>query len=96
MNQLLWLLKWVLRVAIFFVLLAFALNNEHDVTVNLVFGHELTLPLVLVVLCAFTIGLIAGVVAMMPRWYKQRRAASKARRSLASTIQDQEPRIHES
>jgi uncharacterized integral membrane protein len=80
MNQLTWLLKWILRAAIFFTLLAFALNNQQDVTVHFFFGHEWTAPLVLVVLAAFTLGLAAGVLAMLPRWLKQRRAARRARR----------------
>ena len=80
MKQLTWLLKWILRAAIFFTLLAFALNNQQDVTVHFFFGHEWTAPLVLVVLAAFTLGLAAGVLAMLPRWLKQRRAARRARR----------------
>lgn len=80
MKQLTWLLKWTLRAAIFFVLLAFALNNQHTVTVQFVFGHDWTAPLVLVVLAAFALGLAAGVLAMLPRWFKQRRAARQVRR----------------
>lgn len=80
MNQLTWLLKWILRAAIFFALLAFALNNQQAVTVHLLFGHAWTAPLVLVVLAAFALGLMAGVLAMLPRWFKQRRAARRARR----------------
>jgi putative membrane protein len=80
MNQLTWLLKWILRAAIFFALLAFALNNQQAVTVNLFFGHDWTAPMVLVVLAAFALGLSAGVLAMLPRWFKQRRAARQARR----------------
>ncbi|GAB3501941.1 hypothetical protein GCM10027399_29720 [Curvibacter fontanus] len=80
MKQLTWLLKWILRAAIFFALLAFALNNQQDVSVHLFFGHEWTAPLVLVLLAAFALGLTAGVLAMLPRWLKQRRAARRARR----------------
>lgn len=80
MKQLTWLLKWILRAAIFFALLAFALNNQHVVTVNFFFGHDWQAPLVLVVLAAFSIGLASGVLAMLPRWLKQRRAARQLRR----------------
>lgn len=80
MKQLTWLLKWILRAAIFFALLAFALNNQQNVTVNFFFGHDWTAPMVLVVLAAFTLGLASGVLAMLPRWLKQRRAARQARR----------------
>lgn len=80
MKQLTWLLKWILRAAIFFTLLAFALNNQQVVTVNFFFGRAWQASLVLVVLAAFALGLAAGVLAMLPRWLKQRRAARQARR----------------
>jgi len=84
MKQLIWLLKWILRAAIFFTLLAFAVNNQEDVTVHFFFGHEWTAPQVLVVLAAFALGLAAGVLGMLPRWWTQRRAARKARRQAAA------------
>lgn len=87
MNQLTWLLKWILRAAIFLALLAFALNNQQSVTLHLFFGHAWTAPMILVVLAAFALGLAAGVLAMLPRWLKQRRAARRARRR--STVDSQ-------
>ena len=87
MKQLTWLLKWILRAAIFFALLAFALNNQQPITVHIFFGLDWTAPLVLVLLAAFTLGLSAGVVAMLPRWFKQRRAARQARRQTAANSQ---------
>jgi lipopolysaccharide assembly protein A len=79
MKHLIWLLKWVLKAAIFFTLFAFALNNQQDVTMYFFFGTQWRAPVVLVVLAAFSIGLIAGVLAMVPRWWKQRKAADQAR-----------------
>jgi uncharacterized integral membrane protein len=79
MKHLMWLLKWILKAAIFFALFAFALNNQQDVTVHFFFGTEWRSPLVLVVLAAFAAGLAAGVLAMVPRWWKHRSAASRAR-----------------
>lgn len=87
MKNLMWLFKWILRAAIFFALFAFALNNRQDATVHLLFGTEWRAPLVLVVLAAFVAGLVAGVLAMVPRWLKQRREASRARRQAASDSQ---------
>ncbi len=78
MKQLMWLLKWILKAAIFFALFAFALNNQQDATVHFFFGTEWRAPLVLVVLIAFAAGLVAGVLAMVPRWWKHRKAASRA------------------
>ena len=76
MKQLVWLLKWTLKAAIFFTLFAFALNNQHDATVRFFFGQQWTAPLVLVVLSAFALGLVIGVLGMVPRWWQHRRAAA--------------------
>ncbi|MGE8396931.1 MAG: LapA family protein [Comamonas sp.] len=70
-------LLWLLKAAIFFTLFAFALNNQQDATVHFFFGTQWQAPLVLVVLTAFVGGLIAGVLVMVPRWWKQRSTAAK-------------------
>jgi putative membrane protein len=87
MNNLMWLLKWVLKAVIFFALFAFALNNQQDATVRFFFGTEWRAPQVLVVLAAFAAGLAVGVLAMVPRWWKQRSAAARAKQQLASDSQ---------
>lgn len=81
MKHIAWFFKWILKAAIFFTLFAFALNNQHDVTVRFFFGQQWTAPLVLVVLSAFALGLVIGVLGMVPRWWRHRRAAALARRS---------------
>lgn len=73
MNKLIWLLKWVLKAAIFFTLFAFALNNQQDTTVHFFFGNQWQAPQVLVVLTAFAAGVAVGVVGMVPWWWRQRR-----------------------
>ncbi len=72
MKHILWLLKWVLKAAIFFTLFAFALNNQQDATVHFFFGTQWRSPQVLVVLAAFTCGVVVGVLGMVPRWWKSR------------------------
>ena len=67
---------WLLKAAIFFTLFAFALNNQQVVSVNFFFGTLWQAPLVLVVLATFTAGVALGVLVMMPRWWKNRRAAA--------------------
>ena len=84
MKQLVWFFKWMLKAAIFFTLFAFALNNQHDATVRFFFGQQWTAPLVLVVLVAFALGLVIGVLGMVPRWWQHRRAAALARRRQAA------------
>ena len=75
MNAVTWLFKWILKVAIFFTLFAFALNNQGDVTLHFFFGQQWTAPMVLVVLGAFAAGLVVGILGMVPRWWRQRHKA---------------------
>lgn len=81
MKHLIWCLKWLLGAAVFFTLFAFALNNQQDAALHFFFGTQWRLPMVLIVLAAFAIGLGLGILAMVPRWWNQRTAAAKARRS---------------
>ncbi len=67
-------LLWLLKAAIFFTLFAFALNNQQDATVHFFFGTQWRAPMVLVVLAAFAIGIVVGVLGMVPRWWRQRSA----------------------
>lgn len=76
------LLKWLLKAGIFFTLFAFALNNQHDASLHLFFGRQWRSPMVLIVLAAFALGLVVGVMGMAPwRWRRNdmanRRPASK-------------------
>lgn len=70
-------LMWLLKAAIFFTLFAFALNNQQTVAVHFFFGTLWQAPLVLVVLAAFACGLALGVLVMIPRWWKTRKAAQR-------------------
>lgn len=68
-------LVWLLRAFLFFALFAFALNNQQVVTVHWFFGFVWNAPLVIVVLAALVAGLVFGVLAMTPSWWRQRRRA---------------------
>ncbi|MBS0450274.1 MAG: LapA family protein [Proteobacteria bacterium] len=70
-------LLWLLKAAIFFTLFAFALNNQHDATVNFFFGTYWRAPLVLVVLVAFAGGMVVGALGMLPGWWKHRSNAAR-------------------
>ena len=74
MTKLTRLLTWILKAAVFFALFAFALNNQQDATVHLLFGHQWRAPMTLVVLVAFGTGLIVGVLGMLPGWWSRRQA----------------------
>lgn len=66
-------LSWLFRAAVFFVLFAFALNNQHEAQLKWFFGFEFRAPMVLMVLVVFAAGAIFGVLAMTPTWWRQRR-----------------------
>ncbi|MCF8168002.1 MAG: LapA family protein [Rhodoferax sp.] len=93
MKHIAWLFKWTLKVAIFFTLFAFALNNQHDANVRFFFGQQWTAPLVLVVLSAFAAGLVIGVLGMLPRWWQQRRAAALARQEVGALNHSGSPSV---
>jgi lipopolysaccharide assembly protein A len=75
MKRLLRLLQWLLKAAVFFTLFAFALNNQQETRVNFFFGTFWSAPTVLVVLSAFSLGVVVGVLGMVPRWWRHRQAA---------------------
>ena len=78
MKNLMWLLQFILKAAIFFTLFAFALNNQHDAVVHFFFGTTWHAPLVLVMLTVFVMGVAVGVMGMVPRWWKHRHLARLA------------------
>ncbi len=75
-------LMWLLKAAIFFTLFAFALNNQSDVTLHLFFGMQWQAPLVLVLLLAAVLGLVLGVLLMLPLWWSARRQRNAAQRQI--------------
>lgn len=64
---------WLLNAAIFFVLFAFALNNQDPVTLRLFFGASWQAPLVLVLLLVLVLGVFLGVIVMVPLWLRARK-----------------------
>lgn len=70
-------LTWLWRAFLFFVLFAFALKNQHVVDVRGFFGYSWQAPMVFVMLGVFGLGCAAGVVAMVPSWWRHRRDARK-------------------
>ena len=79
-------LLWLLKAAIFFTLFAFALNNQQDATVHFFFGTQWRAPLVLIVLTAFSAGLIVGVLGLVPRWWRHRSAARRAQAAATPAV----------
>lgn len=85
MIQLWRLLRLALKVAIFFTLFAFALNNQHDATVHFFFGTSWRGSMVLIVLLAFSAGIAIGVLGMVPRWWRKQKAPAALKPSASDT-----------
>ncbi len=84
MKNPVWLLKWILKAAIFFTLFAFALNNQHEGSVHFYFGNQWRSPMVLIVLAAFAIGMVVGTLGMAPWWWKHHHASLREQTPAAS------------
>lgn len=69
---------WLLNAALFFVLFAFALNNQDSITLHLFFGRSWQAPLVLVLLLTLLVGVFLGVVVMLPLWLRAKRSRRQA------------------
>jgi putative membrane protein len=65
---------WLLNAAIFFVLFAFALNNQEPITLRLFFGAQWQAPLVLALLLTLLLGVVLGVIVMLPLWLRARKS----------------------
>ncbi len=95
MKQFLWLLQWTQKAAIFLMLFAFALNNQHDVTVHFFFGQQWLAPQVLVLLAVFVLGLTLGVLLMVPKWWREHRQVRRARANPSPAPETPKPKLSE-
>ena len=75
-------LLWVLKFALFVVVLTFAVKNTDLVTVRYYLGGEWQAPLVFVLLVAFCIGVMAGLGASLTQLFRQRRQIAALEREL--------------
>src|SRR5689334_8843784 len=78
------LLLWLVRLLVFFALFAFALNNQQEAQIHWFFGRVSSAPMVFIVLGAFALGCAVGVFAMVPSWWRQRRAGGRAPEAIDS------------
>jgi len=85
---------WLLKAALFILLLGFAVKNSDVVTLQYYLGYQWQAPLVLVILLFFALGAAVGVVASLGFLFRQRRELSALRKELrlkdqASSIRNQ-------
>jgi uncharacterized integral membrane protein len=65
------ILLWLLRALLFFVLFAFALNNQHEAVMKGFFGFEWRAPMVVLVLVSFAAGATLALAALAPRLWRR-------------------------
>jgi len=75
-------LNWILRAALFIVLLGFAVKNDQPVTLRYFFGYEWQSSLVIVLLIFFAAGAAVGVLAMFGTVLQQRREIAHLKRDI--------------
>ncbi|MGA9665888.1 MAG: LapA family protein [Gallionella sp.] len=75
-------LNWILRAALFIVLLGFAVKNDQPVTLRYFFGYEWQSSLVIVLLIFFAAGTAVGVISMLANVLGQRREIARLKRDL--------------
>ena len=78
MNVLLWLLRGIL----FVILLGLAIKNSGDVDLRFFFDAHWQTPLSLALLMALVIGVVLGLLALLPQLIRQRRSIAGLRRQL--------------
>lgn len=76
MKKLLTYLGWLAKLAVFVLALGFALKNTHVVSVMSYLGYTWQLPLVVLLLIAFILGALLGLLALLPYLVRLRRLAA--------------------
>lgn len=77
-------LVWVLRLAVFLVVLLFALKNTEPVQVSFFADHTLSnVPLIIVMLVAFLLGLLLGLLLMILALMRKKREITRLKRDIA-------------
>jgi len=76
-------LVWVLRLLVFLLVLLFALKNTDPVDVRFFADQVLTgVPLIVVMLASFVVGLLFAVLVLLPAAVRRRREIRRLRREL--------------
>ncbi|MBS1147506.1 MAG: hypothetical protein H6R08_1682 [Proteobacteria bacterium] len=75
-----------LKLLVFLLVLGFALKNSHSVMFNAYLGQVWQAPLIVMLGLAFVLGVLTGVLALLPNLFRLRReAARKLREGEADT-----------
>lgn len=79
-------LGWAVKILIFAVVLAFALQNSQPVVMHFFLGRVWEAPLVVLLLSAFVLGALLGLLALLPTLFRLRREQARLRRELDGMI----------
>jgi len=74
------ILSWIVRVFVFIVLFGLAIKNSTLVDLRFFFDQTWQMPLSLVILIAFGVGVAFGLTAVLATLVRQRRELGKLRR----------------
>ena len=83
------LIAWVVRLALFLVVLIFSIRNTDLVTVKWLPGFEIDTPLVVALLGAFLAGAVFAWMSLLPSWLKAKRNASLANKAVERLEREQ-------
>jgi len=75
-------ISWTLRILLFLLLFGFALKNTDPVILRFYLGSQWEAPLAMVVLVFFGVGAVAGVIACLTYFYRQRREILQLRKEV--------------
>lgn len=78
-------LLWILRLLVFVILLGFAIKNTDPVTVNFYLGTQWQAPVAFVLLVAFALGAVGGVLASLGVIFRRHREIASLRKQLRTT-----------
>jgi uncharacterized integral membrane protein len=73
---------WLLKFALFILILSFAVKNTETVSVRYYLGQEWQAPLVLVLLTFFCLGVAVGIIASLGHLFRQRRQLAALKHEL--------------
>jgi len=75
------IVTWTIRLVVFVFLVALAAKNVEPVTLRFYFDLALQAPLVVLLFCAFALGALFGILALVGPLLRQRRELSRIRKT---------------
>lgn len=83
------MITWVVRIALFLIVLTFSIRNTDLVTVKWLPGLEIQVQLVVALLSAFLLGAAFAWLSLLPSWFRAKRVASVASKNLERLEKEQ-------